>query len=131
MSGGWDYYIRKILGDTELSFPKSLQELMLLIRNNIAVVCNHIDYHDNRWSIEFPFSSDSKECTPDKRAIVTAMKELMCQELTIIGDGFTDQGMAVVASRVFARKSLIDFCRNNHIQFKRFEDFDDISSDLF
>ncbi|PIZ71891.1 hypothetical protein COY07_04105 [Candidatus Peregrinibacteria bacterium CG_4_10_14_0_2_um_filter_43_11] len=132
LSGGWDYYIRKILGGTKLNFPKSLEKVTSVVRDEIAVVCNNIVYKPgNGWSIEFPFSAHSKECTPDKRAVVTAIKGSGCQELTIIGDGFTDQGMAVAAHRVFARKSLVDFCRNHRISFECFEDFNDISSRLF
>lgn len=132
LSGGWDYYIRKILGIVNLSFKSSLQELMRSVSNDIAVVCNHIDYRvDRGWSIESQFPARSEECTPDKRAIVTAIKGLGCPNLTVIGDGFTDQGMALVADRVFARKSLIKFCRDQHISFKPFENFDDIPSELF
>ena len=48
-----------------------------------------------------------------------------------IGDGITDQCVAQIADIVFAKDSLLDYCKENNIDCIPWEDFDDINKIVF
>lgn len=51
--------------------------------------------------------------------------------VVFIGDGTTDQCVAQIADIIFAKDSLLDYCKENKIECIPWEDFDDINKMIF
>jgi len=132
ISNGWDYYIKKILYQFESMELFSTDDLLNIKRYQLFIICNKIRYHEDnhKWEIELPSFPTSHKSAPDKKFILTSLKELQYNPVVFIGDGVNDMEAAFVADEIFARGSLTDLCEHNGIRYKRFETFDDIIKGL-
>jgi len=53
------------------------------------------------------------------------------EQVIFIGDGFTDKWVAEIADMVFAKDSLLEYCKEKGIDCIRWDDFNDINKILF
>lgn len=115
-SAGCDYYINVLIGD--------------IIRNNgIMLVTNHGVYSREQGLNMLPPSLDSwyydKSVGISKAAIVKKLKE-QGYKVIFAGDGPPDIAPARLADVVFAKKILLEKCREEGIKSLPFNNYEDI-----
>lgn len=102
--------------------------------NEIEVYANRIVFSENQMSVEFydgdnPHIDCSKSdpCGNCKARHYRRYKE-MYDTVVFIGDGTTDRCVAEIADIVFAKDSLLEYCKVNNIEHIPWTDFNDISN---
>lgn len=86
--------------------------------------------------IEIEFYGDPLDCCehgPCGNCKILRYEEFkkLRDNIIFIGDGFTDRWVADRAELLFAKSSLVDFCRLNNIDYIEWEDFNDIGKNIF
>jgi len=113
VSDGLDYPIRQALRRLVASVP---------------VYANRMEFRPRGLGISFPFSSAS--CTVNsgvcKCSIARTVDAGRGLSTVLIGDGRSDQCVAHQARYVFAKGSLITYCRENDIPYTPFQSFTDV-----
>ncbi|EKE10597.1 MAG: hypothetical protein ACD_15C00235G0003 [uncultured bacterium] len=129
ISSGWDSYIKTLLSDLNVVFPKSLEDLSSLQSDCLPVVCNHIRFDEASasWQVEFPFAG-SQQSSPDKTAIVNHLRNQGVKNIIAVGDGLSDRGMARAADLVFSRDILTEYCKGQGIETVEFDTFGEVES---
>lgn len=132
VSSGWNYYIKKILSQFESVELFSVEDLLRINKYQLFIICNKIQYQksNNKWKIESPSFPNSLKSAPDKKFILTVLKNLHYNPVVVIGDSINDIEAASIADKVFARDSLADLCKHDDIRYKQFETFNDIIKGL-
>ena len=112
LSDGLDYYIQYLLEKNGLS--------------HLDFKANHLIFKENCLDVEFPHKGKGcGRCGNCKRWHMKTLSE--DGELIIyVGDGYSDRYAIRNADVVFARGDLIEYCRNNGIEYKPFNDFFDV-----
>ena len=84
------------------------------------------------------FAQSDSVCTEDlgpcgncKKTCLKTIREQAGKKILFIGDGLTDRCAVKVSDYIFAKDSLIDYCKNMGLQYQPFNDFADISRALF
>ena len=117
VSDGIDYFIDKILRRFGLG--------------NIKVISNHGEFKGGKFRITFP--NDYPKCVNNagtcKCKVLSNLREKY-EKIIYIGDGVSDFCVAPHADILFAKKALIDYCRQNDIKYTPFNDFRDIINKL-
>ncbi|QGT98683.1 2-hydroxy-3-keto-5-methylthiopentenyl-1-phosphate phosphatase related protein [Candidatus Syntrophocurvum alkaliphilum] len=110
LSDGYDNYIKLILNKNKL---------------NIPYYANHL-YEDNGLKIKAPYLN--KECEQCGVCKTNLIKKHLHSGFTsvYIGDGYSDRCAIKNCDYVFAKKSLVDYCENNGIEYYSYKSFDDI-----
>src|SRR5258706_2057439 len=113
VSDGLDYPIVRALRKAGVSIP---------------VYANRTEFREHGVGISFPFSRpsctvNSGVCKCSVAPIVDAGRGLTS---VLIGDGRSDQCVAHQADFVFAKGSLITYCRDNGIPYTPFQSFTDV-----
>lgn len=129
ISSGWDFYIKTLLNDLNVVFPKSLEDLSNQQNDCIPVICNHIRFDEASasWEVEFPFLG-SQQSMPDKTTIINYLRDQGVKNIIAIGDGLSDRGMAMAADLVFSRDMLTEYCKGQGIETVKFDTFGEIES---
>lgn len=113
VSDGLDYPIERALRKTGISIP---------------VYANRTEFREHGVGISFPFSRPS--CTVNSGVCKCSVAQTVDagRGLTsvLIGDGRSDQCIAHQADFVFAKGSLITYCRDNGIPCTPFQSFADV-----
>ncbi|MBS4773959.1 MAG: MtnX-like HAD-IB family phosphatase [Proteobacteria bacterium] len=114
-SAGCDYYINKLIGN-------------LITRNHINLITNHGEYNPRKGLVmQAPRDSlfYDKNVGISKAGVV---KHLQSQGFSAVfcGDGPPDVKPARIAQTVFARKYLLDKCREENIITQPFNSFRDV-----
>lgn len=78
--------------------------------------------------IEFPFGDRGCGHCGNCKAQHVADHRDLGYEVVMVGDGLSDRCGARAADRVFARGSLLDWCRAERIEAATFRDFDDVAA---
>ncbi len=113
LSDGWEFYIREHLDRVGLGDLPSF--------SNIA------RFDGDRMIPEFPWSGGCGRCGNCKGAHARAWRERGF-EVRVVGDGYSDRCAVREADRVFARGSLLDWCRAEGRAVTAFADFTALES---
>lgn len=116
-SDGMDAYIERILAHHHL--------------DHLNVCANHLQFEsDGRLSVDFPYYEfGCGQCANCKGYHVRHNKQP--GETTVyIGDGMSDVCGAIDADIVFAKKDLLDYCRQKNMSCIAFNDFGDVMTYL-
>ncbi|MDO8468249.1 MAG: HAD-IB family phosphatase [Candidatus Peribacter sp.] len=131
VSSGWDIYIRELLREYPVRFPESLEQILSHNRNQIAAVCNRLEFlEDDRWQLVSQWKETSRLSHPSKIHIAAWLKTKGVTEIAMVGDGSSDYELAHFADLVFARSSLSRHCAENGIPYIFYNTFREISSVL-
>ena len=113
VSDGVDYFIKEIFQKNNI--------------DNIQVISNHGEFINNQFILSFP--NQNKNCKNKsgtcKCLIVNNLKEKY-KKIVYIGDGQSDFCVADKADIVFAKSSLLNYCKKNNIKHREFTSFRDI-----
>ena len=116
-SDGMDAYIQRILGHFGLE--------------DLAVCSNHLEIAgDGSLAVDFPYYEfGCRRCANCKGYHVRFLKQP--GETTVyIGDGLSDVCGAIEADITFAKKDLLDYCREKNLECLPFENFSDVRTAL-
>lgn len=108
LSDGWDFYIREHLARAGL--------------DRLPVFANIAHFTDGRMIPEFPWPGGCGRCGNCKGAHAAAWRARGF-EIRVVGDGYSDRCAAREADVVFARGSLLEWCRGEGREVTPFEDF--------
>jgi 2,3-diketo-5-methylthio-1-phosphopentane phosphatase len=116
VSDGLDFVIRYILKKYDLE--------------HLPVIANHLVQTGERsWRLEFP--NQEVNCVSQSGTCKCKVANQKPQKhIILIGDGRSDYCLAGNADYVFAKKSLIDYCREKQIFHTKFENFAEIYQPL-
>jgi len=102
--------------------------------NEIEVYANRVMFIKNQMTVEFydrnnlnTNCSKSDPCGNCKVRHYRRFKEIF-DTVVFIGDGSTDRCVAEIADVVFAKNSLLEYCKVNNIEHIPWTDFNDISN---
>jgi len=117
VSDGIDYFIKKILDRYGL--------------DNIKVISNTGYFRGGNFELEFP--NDFTECKNNagtcKCKVVSDLRQKY-NKIVYIGDGVSDYCVSDKADILYAKSSLLNYCKQNHIQCLPFITFKDIKIEL-
>jgi len=108
LSDGWDFYIREHLGRAGLS--------------DVPFFANVARFEAGRMTPEFPFGEGCGRCGNCKGGHARAWRARGFH-VRLVGDGYSDRCAAREADRVFARGSLLEWCRAEGRAATPFTDF--------
>lgn len=113
VSDGIDYFIDKVLKNNGIK--------------NIKVVSNHAEFINNKFKLAFPNKNEfcKNKSGTCKCSVVNNLKEKY-DRIVYIGDGQSDFCVSNKADILFAKNSLLDYCKKNNIHCRKFETFKDI-----
>ncbi|HHV94012.1 MAG TPA: HAD-IB family phosphatase, partial [Firmicutes bacterium] len=115
VSDGLDIYIQHLLARHNLK--------------DIPYTSNRLVFEDGTARVESPFRSEfCGLCGNCKRQRVLAARKTLASCVVYIGDGISDECPAGHSDIVFAKGSLLAYCRESSIQAVPFRDFADILS---
>ena len=97
---------------------------------HLPIIANHLtQVNEYQWQLEFP--NTSKTCKSASGTCKCKIAQTHHQErIILIGDGRSDFCLAETADYVFAKKSLIQHCREKHILHTPFKKITDIHQPL-
>ncbi|HEX3011887.1 MAG TPA: MtnX-like HAD-IB family phosphatase [Syntrophomonadaceae bacterium] len=110
LSDGYDFNIRNILNRYNISLP--FYSNKLLYTDHFDIECIYIN-------------ENCSDCGTCKTGLMQQLQETG-SEAVYIGDGYSDTCPAQHADQVFAKSSLLKFCRQNGIKAVPFDNFKDI-----
>jgi 2-hydroxy-3-keto-5-methylthiopentenyl-1-phosphate phosphatase len=115
VSNGSDYYIKAILGEIGLE--------------NIEICAAQSSFHPEGMNVQYT--------GPDGKRLDDGLKEAYIKlflkqgyRVIYVGNGDSDAYPAKYAHHVFARGELLDYCRENNLECKPFNDFADVVREL-
>ncbi|WP_043970332.1 MtnX-like HAD-IB family phosphatase [Acinetobacter sp. NBRC 110496] len=93
---------------------------------HLPIIANHLAQLDERsWQLEFP--NEKLSCISQSGTCKCSVaQQYPKQHIILIGDGRSDFCLAAQADYVFAKKSLIQHCKDHHISHTTFENFEEI-----
>ena len=119
LSDGLDFYIKYVLQRNQL--------------DGLQVVSNVGHFTADGLEIEFPrVNKACRRCGNCKGEILEEFRAQASGEVrtVFIGDGYSDTCAARVADRLFAKKDLAVYCRDQNIAYTTFDTFHDVASRL-
>ncbi|EKE28069.1 MAG: phosphoserine phosphatase [uncultured bacterium (gcode 4)] len=129
ISWWWDFYIKSVLKDINLSFNESVEWIDFDSSDMINVFSNRISFNENIWDIEYVQDTDNDEVVPDKGFILSEIRSKWIKKVYVIWDSTTDFWVAENADFVFSCWKLSHFCKDNQIKHYNFNNFNEI--DIF
>ncbi|NLY51789.1 MAG: MtnX-like HAD-IB family phosphatase [Firmicutes bacterium] len=113
VSDGLDIYIERLLAKHNL--------------DDIPYTSNRLVFEDGKVRIQSPFCSESCGlCGNCKKQRVLAARKANSRCVVYIGDGISDECPAGFSDIIFAKGSLLAYCRENDIEAVPFGDFSDV-----
>lgn len=99
---------------------------------SVPVYANALEFRADRLGLAFPHAETG--CPPQsgvcKCGVARTLDGGRGLETVLIGDGRSDQCIAHIADRVFARGGLRNYCRNEGIAHTPFETFSDVLAEV-
>ncbi|MFQ6113854.1 MAG: MtnX-like HAD-IB family phosphatase [bacterium] len=118
LSDGLDFYIERILKNHGL-------ESLVNFRSNHLVFVNR-----NQIRPEFPYYERGCGRCGNCKGYHVREARTKGEQLIYVGDGLSDRCGAREADVVFAKRDLLEFCRQNQISYFEFKDFRDVLNKL-
>ncbi len=112
LSDGFDYYIDRILRNYKLDY--------------LPVYANKLRIENNMLLPEFPYKNPHCERAANCKGTHVLNNAGDDQLRVIVGDGISDRCAADYADVVFAKRRLIQYCRDSNISYFEFSDFHDV-----
>lgn len=98
---------------------------------HLPVIANRLDHPDEKsWQLSFPYS-DQLCSSQSGTCKCKVAKQNINERIILIGDGRSDFCLAERADFVFAKKSLIQYCVDKHVQHQAFEQFSQLLEPLY
>ncbi len=114
ISDGFDYYIKRILSNYKL--------------DHIPVYANSLRIENNTLIPEFPYLNPYCKRAANCKGTHVLNNAGDDQLRIIVGDGISDRCAADYADVVFAKRKLIQYCRDANISYFEFSGFKDVRS---
>jgi 2-hydroxy-3-keto-5-methylthiopentenyl-1-phosphate phosphatase len=114
VSDGFDYYIDRILKRYNLEF--------------LPVYANSLRIEDNKLIPAFPYLNPYCTRAANCKGTHVLNHAGDDQLRLIVGDGFSDRCAADYADIVFAKRKLIQYCRDVNISYEEYSDFTDVQN---
>jgi 2-hydroxy-3-keto-5-methylthiopentenyl-1-phosphate phosphatase len=114
VSDGFDFCIDRILSQHRLS--------------HLEYVANHLSFEDGTMILDFVHQNPECQMCGNCKWLVSKEAQRNAGRIVYIGDGLSDRGGAILASWIFAKGLLADYCRVNRIPFIPYGSFADILS---
>ena len=103
--------------------------------DDAEIYSNHLNFQGNNVSLNFYHERDPKCCNigycGNCKTIHVNQFRKRYKKIIFIGDGITDEPVASKADIVFAKDGLLDYCKENHIEYIAWNDFNDIGNIVF
>ncbi|MHB8840211.1 MAG: MtnX-like HAD-IB family phosphatase [Candidatus Aquicultor sp.] len=116
VSDGFDYFIERVMGRHGLS--------------DLTYHANHLSFVNGKLVLGFNNQhAECIQCANCKKAVMDAQRE-GAGYVIYIGNGLSDRCAAEHADLVFAKDSLLEYCRNNGIDCIAYEHFGEIIGHL-
>jgi 2-hydroxy-3-keto-5-methylthiopentenyl-1-phosphate phosphatase len=117
VSDGLDYYIERMLMRSGLGMIDFSSNVMELV--------------DGTLRLRFPHY-DMKDCRDCGNCKTYHLEKYKSQGHTIVyvGNGLSDRCPSTYADLVFAKGELLDFCRENNLNYVAFENFRDVEREI-
>jgi len=112
LSDGFDYYINRILRKYNLDY--------------LPVYANTLKIEDNRLIPGFPHLNQYCERSANCKGTHVLNNAGDDQLRIVVGDGVSDRCAADYADVVFAKRKLIQYCRDSNISYFEFSNFNDV-----
>lgn len=110
VSDGFDLFIKSILKNYGI--------------NDIEIFTNHLEFNNGKFTMEFPnISSSCKKYSGTCKCKVVNDFKKQYKSLFYIGDGISDFCVSDKADCLFAKRRLLDYCKNNSIDFVEYNTF--------
>ena len=119
LSDGLDFYIKHLLAKNNL--------------NHLQFITNRAILEDNKIKVEFPYDNEECEsCGICKGEVIKKFRKKHNSDFNIVyvGDGYSDACAAKEADILFAKKDLVDYCKNNNIEYLNYDNFNDVTTYL-
>ncbi len=114
-SDGLEFYIRYVLKRHGIS--------------GLPVLANVGKLHGGGLTVEFPY--DNKSCDRCGNCKGERIREYRSgntsTRIVFVGDGYSDACATGEADLIFAKKDLVEYCRENNIGFVEYDDFFDVA----
>jgi 2-hydroxy-3-keto-5-methylthiopentenyl-1-phosphate phosphatase len=120
VSDGFDHVIRRVLKRSGVRGP---------LENGSHLFASALSVEGYRLAASFPEKSCEHGCATCKAAILKRLGRGH-RPVIFIGDGLSDRFAVRHADVVFAKKQLLDYCRENGIACHEFETFADVQKRL-
>ncbi len=112
VSDGFDFCIDRILSQHDLG--------------HLEYVANHLSFEDGTMILEFANQNPECRMCGNCKWMVSREAQRNGRRIVYIGDGLSDRGGAILASWIFAKGLLADYCKANRIPFIPYGSFADI-----
>ncbi len=114
-SDGLEFYIRYVLKRHDIC--------------DLPVLANAGTLRGGKLTVEFPH--DNKSCDRCGSCKGERIREYRARNastrIVFVGDGYSDACAVTEADLVFAKKDLVEYCRENNIGFVEYDDFLDVA----
>jgi len=115
VSEGFDFYVRELLEREGLA--------------TLPWAANHLRFEaDGRVTPEFPFADPACDDCGNCKAAHVRRYQAQGFRVALVGDGGSDRHGALAADEVFARGTLLEWCRANGVAHTPFHDFRDVAA---
>ena len=114
VSDGLDFYIDRILKNHNL-------DTKVKFRSNHLVFLNH-----NKIFPEFPYYEKGCGSCGNCKGYYVRQERKNGNSVIYVGDGYSDRCGAEEADIIFAKRDLLKYCQDNHLQYFEFRDFGDV-----
>ncbi|MBR2069771.1 MAG: MtnX-like HAD-IB family phosphatase [Candidatus Gastranaerophilales bacterium] len=113
VSDGIDYFIKKILAKYKIE--------------NIEIISNHAEFINKKLKLSFPNSNpDCKNASATCKCAVVSNLKKYYNKIVYLGDGVSDYCVCAKADILYAKGSLIKYCKANNINHIEFQNFKDV-----
>ncbi len=118
ISDGLDYFIKKILSANSI--------------DDVSIHSNHLEIVDNKMEVTFPNQNTACKRKSGTCKCSIANKYKRANAMTVyIGDGLSDCCVSDSIDFILAKEDLLKYCKDtNKSNYKKFEDFGDVLSEL-
>lgn len=119
VSDGFEYFIRRVLAKYSI--------------NDIEIYSNYFDFNNGNFIMEFPYKNNNckRGAGTCKCSFIEKFREKY-EKIIYIGDGASDFCPSSKADFLFAKKKLLEYCKENNIPYVKYSDFNEvINHDMF
>lgn len=130
VSSGWDFYIKEILGNSDLFFLSDENDLARVDSKHINIISNKIKFRSasQKWESDFPWIKYScNVSSPCKGAIADLVRLNLKAKIIGVGNSMTDFCMIGKIGKLFTTGELSIICDKKRIFHYPFSSFDEVN----
>lgn len=114
LSDGFDLIIRNVLERSLVDFPQLLKDL--------PIYSNALQWTPRGLKVVFAGKDCDHGCANCKESLIQKLTQ-DSEKVVFVGDGLSDRYAAKIADLTFAKRKLLDFCRENRIHHRQYSNF--------